>query len=102
MCSLSSSCFHEVLKFLIGFFLVEFRSRPRYAMLEAVLAQILLALAYMCQRLLLRSHSGNSLRKNFAYLGFTKVTKEGRKAETASVGSIDPVSQIWLCLKVLS
>lgn len=85
------------------FFLVEFRSRPpRYAMLEAVLAQILLALAYMCQRLLLRSHSGNLLRQNFAYLGFTKVTKEGRKAEAACVGSIDPVSPIWLCLKVLS
>lgn len=71
-------------------------------MLEAVLSQILLALAYMCQRLLLRSHSGNPLRQNFACLGFTEVTKEGRKAEAACVGGIQPVSPIWLCLKVLS
>lgn len=82
---------------------MEFRSRPpRCAILEAVLSQILLALAYMCQRLLLRSHSGNLLGQNFTCLGFTKVTKEGRKAEAACMDNVDPVSPIWLCFKVLS
>lgn len=82
---------------------MEFRSRPpRCAMLEAVLSQILLALAYMCQRLLLRSHSGNLLRQNLACLDFTKVTKESRKAEAACMGNVDPVNLICLWLKVLS